>query len=373
VSQQQGFKGFFRVFSVAISLCIAPAVLWASQVTIKTPLGSFDVELFDNDAPNTVANFLSYVHDGSYKDSFIHRSAKDINGNAFVIQGGAFTAPNDTSGIGTVPTKPPIANEFKQSNLRGTIAMAKTSDPDSATSQWFINLEDNSGALDNPNNSGGFTVFGRVMGNGMDVVDAIAALPTFNFGGSFPTLPLINFVSGGLLLRNELVFTTLTDPNAPPSFTINRGLTGTWFNRNTDGQGWLIDVYNQQLQDGSLVRQIFLAWFTYDVNEPPADETAGFGSSQHRWFTAATTPGVDVSGDTAQLSMGLNSNGVFNDSRMTTPSTVGSITLKFTDCAHGHISWTFLADGSPGADPSADGQADIERLTPDAFCQGLAQ
>ncbi len=87
-----------------------------------------------------------------------------------------------------IPANAAITNEPEFSNVRGTIAMAKTSQPNSATNEWFINLDDNSANLDVQN--AGFTVFGEVVGNGMDVVDAIAALQRFNFGSPFNELPL---------------------------------------------------------------------------------------------------------------------------------------------------------------------------------------
>lgn len=150
------------------------------------------VLLFDQPgrgAPLTVQNFRKYASDGDYVNTIIHRSEP-----GFVVQGGGFTA-NPTS-IGIVPTDPPVKNEFstERSNLRGTIAMAKLgSSPDSATSQWFFNLANNSANLDNQN--GGFTVFGQLLGQtDLAVADAIAALPKFNgtsINSAFTDLPLI--------------------------------------------------------------------------------------------------------------------------------------------------------------------------------------
>jgi len=155
-----------------------------------TDFGIVDVELFSQDAPLTVENFFGYVKDdppGNYDNSFIHRVAQD-----FVVQGGGFKAEFDDQGqpIG-IEERDPVVNEFNRSNLRGTLAMAKFSgDPDSATSQWFVNLTDNSANLDTQN--GGFTVFARVIGSGMDVWDEIGELPTFSLGGAFNATPLQN-------------------------------------------------------------------------------------------------------------------------------------------------------------------------------------
>lgn len=158
-----------RVAALCVAL-ILPLSASATLVRMQTSLGVIDIELFDDQAPLTVANFLAYVRSGAYTQSFIHRSVP-----GFVIQGGGFGLNNQ--GMVQIPTLAPIINELstEHSNLRGTIAMAKADgNPDSATSQWFINLTDNSLTLDR--NNGGYTVFGRVIGDGMSVVDAIAAL-----------------------------------------------------------------------------------------------------------------------------------------------------------------------------------------------------
>jgi cyclophilin family peptidyl-prolyl cis-trans isomerase len=156
-----------------------------------TVSGKINVELLANDAPLNVANFLNYVNRGAYTNTIIHRSVP-----GFVIQGGGF-ALQGTS-ISAIATDAPVKNEFKDSNLRGTMAMAKTAaGPDSATNQWFFNLGDNSANLDNQN--GGFTVFARVIGSGMTVVDTIAAVPSYDASGAnllndsnFTALPLLN-------------------------------------------------------------------------------------------------------------------------------------------------------------------------------------
>jgi cyclophilin family peptidyl-prolyl cis-trans isomerase len=179
-----------------------PGAVHATIVRFETPLGSFDVELFDDVTPLTVVNFLNYVNDGDYENSFIHRK---ING--FIVQGGGFTFENGV--LGNVPEDAPVINEFNLSNVRGTIAMAKIrDDPNSATSGWFVNLADNSANLDGQN--GGFTVFGRVLDDGMDVVDAIAALPNWNLGGALTQTPLIDFTNQGPVQAENLVFTGIS-------------------------------------------------------------------------------------------------------------------------------------------------------------------
>ncbi|GAB4149365.1 MAG: hypothetical protein Tsb009_23620 [Planctomycetaceae bacterium] len=152
--------------------------------------GNFDVELFDAAAPNTVANFRNYFE--RYVNSIIHRSVSN-----FVIQGGGFEFDGmaDTQ-IDAVMKDDPIDNEFdsSNSNVRGTLSMAQLgNDINSGTSEWFFNLVDNTFLDDVPH-----TVFGRVIGNGMEIVDAIAALDVFNLNGVFPetalgTVPLDNY------------------------------------------------------------------------------------------------------------------------------------------------------------------------------------
>ena len=148
-----------------------------TQVTIKTSLGDIQLELDAEKAPITVENFVSIAKSGYYTDTIFHRV---ING--FMVQGGGLTADMGNKSSGTAP----IQNEANNglSNDRGTIAMARTMEPHSATSQFFINHKDN-GFLnhtgENPQ-GWGYAVFGKVT-EGMDVVDAIADVATGSSGG----------------------------------------------------------------------------------------------------------------------------------------------------------------------------------------------
>jgi cyclophilin family peptidyl-prolyl cis-trans isomerase len=184
-----------------VAACLA--ALWAAGasagtvVRFDTVLGPFDVELYDSQTPVTVANFLAYVDDPvkgrRFEDSLIHRSALN-----FVIQGGGWhfdgTSKVEPRDYPQILLDPAIVNEpFVPTprNVRGTIAMARIGgQPNSATNQWFINLADNS-FLDSVD--GGFTVFGRVLGSGMNVVDAIAALPRFGFLPAWDEAPMRNY------------------------------------------------------------------------------------------------------------------------------------------------------------------------------------
>ncbi|HET9033450.1 MAG TPA: peptidylprolyl isomerase [Dokdonella sp.] len=142
------------------------------KVLIKTSLGDITVELDAEKAPKSVENFLQYAKDGFYAGTIFHR----VIGN-FMIQGGGFTPD-----LHQKPTRPSITNEAKNglSNKRGTLAMARTPDPNSATAQFFINLVDNRNldfVSDERAETWGYAVFGKVI-EGMDVVDKIAAVPT---------------------------------------------------------------------------------------------------------------------------------------------------------------------------------------------------
>jgi cyclophilin family peptidyl-prolyl cis-trans isomerase len=143
------------------------------MITIKTNHGDISVELFDEKAPITCKNFRQYIADGHYAGTIFHRVIPN-----FMIQGGGM----DES-MASKPTRDPIKNEADngESNARGTLAMARTGVVDSATSQFFINLSDNS-FLNHGTRDFGYAVFGRVSG-GMDVVDAIAAVETGNRAG----------------------------------------------------------------------------------------------------------------------------------------------------------------------------------------------
>ena len=146
-----------------------------SAVRVNTTLGNMDFILFDTATPATVTNFMNYVNAGKYTDVVFHRSI-----SSFVIQGGGFKGTGTGSNFASVVTNPPVTNEPGIANTRGTISMAKLGgNPNSATSQFFVSLNDNTSNLDYQN--GGFTVFGRVAGNGMQIADAISALPTSTY------------------------------------------------------------------------------------------------------------------------------------------------------------------------------------------------
>ena len=164
-----------------VAFCLAlgvPLVAWSQgqnpHVVLQTSRGNIELEVFADKAPKSAANFLQYVREGFYDGTIFHRV---IDG--FVVQGGGFN-PN----MKQKPTRAPIENEANNGlkNERGTLAMARTSDPNSATSQFYINLSDNGASL---NYAGpqrpGYAVFAKVV-KGMDVVDAVAKSPTGTVG-----------------------------------------------------------------------------------------------------------------------------------------------------------------------------------------------
>ncbi|MEY4939659.1 MAG: hypothetical protein RIQ93_1394 [Verrucomicrobiota bacterium] len=171
----------------------------------ETVLGAFNVELRSESAPLHVANFLSYVQAGAYGNTFFHRSAYFAAGNlSSIVQGGGYRGP--LANLSPILPFSPVPLEYALPNARGTLAAARTSEINSAKSEWYFNVADNTTTL-GPGNNGGYTVFGRVLGSGMTIVDAIAALPRANAGAPFGELPVRNFVGGGAaILDANLVY-----------------------------------------------------------------------------------------------------------------------------------------------------------------------
>jgi len=174
------------------------------KVRLDTTLGPITLELAEDKAPKTVANFLEYTRQGFYNGTIFHRVIKD-----FMIQGGGFTADFQQKS-----TRAPIANEADNGlkNLRGTVAMARTADPGSATAQFFINVKDNA-ALDYKSatpQGWGYAVFGKVI-EGMDTVDKIRKVATGagGPGGRFSDVP-----AKPVLINSAVLLPTIA-PSAP--------------------------------------------------------------------------------------------------------------------------------------------------------------
>jgi peptidyl-prolyl cis-trans isomerase A (cyclophilin A) len=170
------------MLSLGLTLASGAAVAAeAPKVKLATTAGDIVIEVYPDKAPKTVDNFLRYVKDKHYDGTVFHRVIDN-----FMIQGGGF----DTH-YAQKPTRPPVVHEGREAlakggprNVAGTVAMARTNDPNSATAQFFINVKDNA-FLDPTARQDGYTVFGKVV-SGMDVVDKIKAMPT-GAGGPFPS------------------------------------------------------------------------------------------------------------------------------------------------------------------------------------------
>jgi len=186
-----------------LTLLLSTGTAFASPLVahFSTVAGEFDVLLDSAAAPKSVENFTAYANQGLYDWTFLHRSttynAKDIQ----IIQGGGFGV-NVSNQIYAVPTFAPIPLEAGASNQRGTLAMARQSAPDSANSQWFFNLSNNTG-LDG---SAGYAVFGRVLGGGMKAIDLLGSVPVYRDLQPFPEWPLYGYNGTSLRVNNLLFF-----------------------------------------------------------------------------------------------------------------------------------------------------------------------
>ncbi len=259
----------FSVLGLALGLGSSLGTATAGTlIQCKTPAGNMVFELFDAEKPVTVQNFLRYIREGRYTNMFSHRLVP-----GFVLQAGGFAVTNGVGGEAQfmdIPDFGQITNEFgvgpKYSNVKGTLAMAKLpTGPNTASSEWFINLADNTSNLDNQN--GGFTVFGKVVAGAhvMEVFNRftfslpLATQPTnrlvnitgtaFPFSSQSPAFPLLSFPESFAGVFTNLVTLQLSEVpairlnpipantlelswNAIPGFTnaveVTSGFPGTW-------------------------------------------------------------------------------------------------------------------------------------------------
>jgi hypothetical protein len=149
-------------------------------------------------------------------------------------------------------------------------------------------------------------------------------------------------------------------PELQDGFSINPGLTDAWYSRATNGQGFLLTVFPS-------IEQMFVAWFTFDAERPPADATAIIGEPGHRWLTAQGA----YSGDTATLTLFVTEGGVFdsgNPAATTDPAGVGTMTIEFADCANAMVTYEIPSAGLSGSIP-------VERIANDnvALCEALGE
>lgn len=302
-------RAYLASLAVLFLLAFSAAANATITVRIQTNLGPIDIDLYDTAAPRTVANFMGYVNSGRYKESFVHRSVP-----GFVIQGGGYTWDMPQNVINLVPEFPAVINEYSAArpNVRGSIAMAKLGgDPNSATSEWFINLADNP---DLNTQNGGFTVFGQVKASSMAVVDAIAALPQVNAGSPFDALPIATAPSGNTIQKsNVVVVSNVTNLSSP--------YQGLWWNANESGWGMTLTQRNNI---------IFAAIYTYDTNGAPI------------WYTMTNCPVTGGNRCTASLYRvnGPTPPTVPWSSAGAQVTEVGTGTLVFTDNNNATFSYT---------------------------------
>jgi uncharacterized protein (TIGR03437 family) len=230
-----------------VLLLLSGLAAFSQTVRFETNLGNIDVTLQPASAPKTVENFLRYVNKSAYDNTFFHRSVKN-----FVIQGGGFRLSGTTPQ--EVPQDPPVVNEYRLSNLRGTIAMAKLGDdPNSATNQWFFNTANNSAQLDRQN--GGFTVFGTVADEqSRAVMDKIAALPIVALAndatGIFGEVPVQSTTISGAFFSdsNLVVVKTIRVVQTPPTISSGGVVNVTNFGGgNITAPGSYLEIYGRNL------------------------------------------------------------------------------------------------------------------------------
>ena len=319
------FTPMMKLFlnAVWLSVCIVmlgySVLAQATTVRMTTPLGAIDIELYDSAAPKTVANFLNYVNSGAYLNTFIHRVEPN-----FVIQGGGYRWNATTNVAEPIPTNAAVVNEFSasRSNLRGTIAMARFGgQPDSATSQWFINLVNNQ-FLDGVD--GGFTVFGKVTDTSMAVADAIGLQRLVNAGDAFNTLPYLPPL-GTNIARANLITTSpisvVTGSGTTPVAAVD--YTGLWWN--AAESGWGMSVTQKR-------NIIFAAMYTYDATGAPIWYVMSRCELPAATPNACTGPIYKVSGGTTPSVAWSGAN------KLT--EVAGTGTLTFSSAKTGKFSFT---------------------------------
>jgi|GEM_PF-6917154 len=239
---KNGIKSAARWVSVAAvsMVCLgAEGALAGPIVSFNTNVGTIQVQLFQDEAPETVENFLHYVTTGAYSNTFIHRV---VNQSTFkIVQGGGYSV----NGVpfppapAHIPTFAEIPLEYNLPNAAGTIAMARKTAPDSATSEFFFNVSDNTSNL-GPSNNGGYTVFGKVLGNGLSLLSAISSVPRLNdfapgYNGTAtdPTnllgpIPLLNFSlqQSTITASNLIIINSVTVPESSTIAPMVAGAAG---------------------------------------------------------------------------------------------------------------------------------------------------
>jgi VCBS repeat-containing protein len=368
----------------------------APVVSLNTNLGPIVVELYLAETPGTVDNFLNYVNDGDYDQSIFHRSVTD-----FVIQGGGFTTTSpqftDTSQFTAIPTDAAIANEPGISNTRGTIAMAKvSSSPDSATSQFFVNLSDDNSFLDSESNNA-FTVFGHVLD--MTTVDKIAAL-SINTDNESPYGELPMSDSNELAVVESVAGTgTLTgsafqDDNADGAWdSTEAGLAGVtiYLDSNANGEFDFGETSTVTDSDGHFLFQVepgtchvrsLLSGSAYATSPSPSGEytptveigrgvdSLDFGEAETADPVSSTATGTTVTGLSGYVFHDADDDGQMDESEIGLPGI--QITLAGTTAADAAVSRTAISDTSGYYEftEMTAGTYSVSETQPQAFVDG---
>jgi alpha-tubulin suppressor-like RCC1 family protein/cyclophilin family peptidyl-prolyl cis-trans isomerase len=306
----------------------------AARITVRLAgqTRTIDLALHDAEAPLTVANFVAYVNAGRYAANFFHRSVP-----GFIIQNGGYYFLNDTT-FDQVPTYAAVKNEPGRSNLRGTVAMAKLGgDPDSATSQWFINLADNSANLDAQN--GGFTVFAHVLGDGMTVAGGIAATPRYDatgFDSAWTDLPLTtgdlaraNFIETSTAIVPALSHTVTSDDPTLVSASIENGALRLTASATRSGTT-TIRLVTADLEGGTLV-----STFSVAVSDSKPAISAGLNHS------------IFLKTEGTVWATGYNGSGQLGDGSTSSRSTPVQVLSGVSAISAGHVHSLFLkTDGT---------------------------
>jgi len=302
--------------------------------------GTVNIQMAPASAPNTVTNFLNYVNAGTYTNTVVHRSIVGTPPAGFsIIQGGEFQWP----AFGTVATNAPINMEFSLANTRGTIAMARTSALNSATSGWFFNVIDNTGVFNSGNQ---YAAFGTVIGSGMTVVDAVNALPTYDatsLNAAFTNYPLSGYTNppgyvnaNSVRVTNALVVplfpstlvvdvtsssTTsniVTVSNPPAGFQVGAAFLGTKVTAIAGNQVTLLNNADRSISvqtsvSASKAGETSVVSFSLAVNNPALVTASLAGSSlnlsvksNRGGFADIAVNATDTNGNTAQSKFRLS-------------------------------------------------------------------
>jgi cyclophilin family peptidyl-prolyl cis-trans isomerase len=311
-----------------------------SAVRVQTNLGNMDFILYNTATPQTVLNFTEYVNAAvnNFNGAVFHRSE-----TGFVIQGGSFKVQSAPNNFTKTPTTPSPVNEPGISNLRGTVAMAKLpGDPNSATTDFFISLADNSSNLDSQND--GFTVFARVAGNGMTVADAIAALPkvsqTVNVNGT-PNTTLTNWpvTSGSVMDTTKMVTMTSVAPVPVLSYSITGNTNPAAVSASISGSDLLLNAMAGGQStltitatdlDGATVSQNLSVTVgevpAISSSSPPSTGTVGAAYSFTCTASGVPAPSFAVASGALPNGLSLSSTGEISG----TPTNAGTFTGTIT-------------------------------------------